>query len=149
MAVCASTAAQRQEIDMAIRDDRPPADPRKRYEWDLAQKQVQQIEADRIAAEARLQEELKQKQAIAASDAKKLAEQQKAKAKEENAFLTEQQRARQAYLATPLTEQEQAKLVQMEAMASQQGVGNPDPDMMRDLSDYRIRAKVKVEKKVD
>lgn len=132
---------------MAIRDDRPPADPRKRYEWDIAQKQVQQVAADQVAANKRMNEELALKQRIAESDAKKTAEATKARAKEEDALLTQQQLARKTYLATPLTAQEQDKLVQMEARASQHGVGNPDPDMMRDLSDYRIRAKVVVKEK--
>lgn len=129
---------------MAIMDDRPPADPNKRREWDEAQEKLARTRADQQQAQARTAEETKRKADIAQRDARQIAAKHKARDREEQRTLTERERRRQEYLNTPLTPEEQAKLERMEVAANQ--AGNPDPDMMRDLSDYRIRAKVSEKK---
>ncbi|MCE5324900.1 MAG: hypothetical protein LLG01_00650 [Planctomycetaceae bacterium] len=131
---------------MALAEDRIPSDPRKREEYETAQRQLERTQADQAQATQAMQDELAKKQKMAAIDAKRdsarLAERRKAEA----AYKSEQQRQRDEYLATPLSADEKVELERMEAMANAQGVGSPDPDMMRTLADLRVRDKVKVKK---
>lgn len=130
-------------------EDRKPIDPRKREEYETAARQLERTQADQAQATEAMEDELAKKAAMKQQDAKRDTAIQKEKQKAENAYRTEQQRQRDEYLATPLDEAEKAELERMEALANAHGVGNPDPDMMRALRDFRVRAQVKVKKDKD
>jgi len=127
---------------MAIQDDRPPADPNKRAEWEEAQRQLQKTKADQAEAKRRGEEEVKARRAKAE---RAEAERQSRQAAEATRRQREQKRKadeRAAYLATPLTPDERAELARLKDFANQPG--NPLPDAMRRLGDLRTRSKVVV-----
>lgn len=126
---------------MGIKGDRIPSDPKKRHEYEIAQKALARTNADRAAAQQAADADLKNKKRIAARDAKLRAE-QKARREQDEAEREERQRLdRQRYMKTPLSEAEENELAKCEVLAG--ASGNPDPDMMRLLGDLRQRSKIK------
>ena len=123
--------------------DRPPADPKKRAEWE-ANLQLEATQADQAAAKRRYDEDSARVAATAKEDAVKIAADEKRKTDEKTRVEKKQKDARERYIATPLTDTDRAEWVALEAAAN--GPGNGEPDMMRRLADLRIRSKVKVEK---
>ncbi len=97
--------------------------------------------ADQADAEIRAKEELKNKNAIAQSDAEKLKAEEDAAAAEENAILKKQIEERKKFLKTALTDSEAEELVRLEGLANTgQSI---EPGIMHRLADLREKKKVK------
>lgn len=132
---------------MGIKGDRLPADPEERADYEEAQKKLAKTLADQKAAQQRYQKDLDNIAAVAASDARKIAEQHKAEREAAKAIAEARDKERRAYLAKPLTEKEAAELVALETMANGPG---PYPTMavlrMADLKIKRQAAEKKPEK---
>lgn len=128
---------------MAIQDDRPPADPNKRAQWEEAQRKLQKTLADQAEAKRRADEEVEAKQAKAEQAEAERQARETAEATRRQREQKRRDQERAEYLATPLSELEQMELRQLEEFANRPG--NPEPDAMRRLADLRTRSKVVAE----
>jgi hypothetical protein len=122
--------------------DRIPSDPDKRHEYLKADADLKETEADRKRAQVRAAEEKKRRE-HEAEEGKKAVEQRQAEIAAEIAKRKEEAAAaREKLLQTPLSDEDRKKLEKYEAKASAQGNSNPSPEMMKELADLRIRAKL-------
>jgi len=115
----------------------------------LTDEQIAQAEANNIAkdqkkAKQRLDAEKKAVDAQAAADAKRLAREAADAQKAENAALKKQIDEREKFLATPLSEEDQARLTLLTGIAN--NGKSVAVELMKELADLRVRAKVEVKK---
>jgi len=115
----------------------------------LTDEQIAQAEANKIAkdqkkAKQRLDAEKKAVDAQAAADAKRLAREAADAQKAENAALKKQIDEREKFLATPLSEEDQARLTLLTGIAN--SGKSVAVELMKELADLRVRAKVEVKK---
>ena len=115
----------------------------------LTDEQIAQAEANNIAkdqkkAKQRLDAEKKAVDAQAAADAKRLAREAADAQKAENAALKKQIDEREKFLATPLSEEDQARLTLLTGIAN--SGKSVAVELMKELADLRVRAKVEVKK---
>jgi len=115
----------------------------------LTDEQIAQAEANKIAkdqkkAKQRLDAEKKAVDAQAAADAKRLAREAADAQKAENAALKKQIDEREKFLATPLSEEDQARLTLLTGIAN--NGKSVAVELMKELADLRVRAKVEVKK---
>jgi len=115
----------------------------------LTDEQIAQAEANKIAkdqkkAKQRLDAEKEAIDAQAAADAKRLAREAADAQKAENAALKKQIDEREKFLATPLSEEDQARLTLLTGIAN--SGKSVAVELMKELADLRVRAKVEVKK---
>lgn len=122
--------------------DRIPSDPDKRREYEAAKKALADTEADQEKAKVRNEEDRKRREREAEEGAAHEKARKDAIKADREKRQKEREAAREKLLKTPLSAEERKTLAKYEAQAAAHGNSNPNPEMMKELADLRIRAKL-------